>query len=313
MNTTTNKPDISLLVPVFNEAENIDHLLARLNSVIDKISLQVEYVFVNDGSSDNTLHLLLSAQKNDKRIAILDLSRNFGKEAALTAALDFCRGRAAIPIDADLQDPPEILPELIEKWNEGYEVVNAVRRSRREEGFAKRFTAFLFYRFIGRLSETPIPPDTGDFRLLSRPVIEALKRMPERRRFMKGIFAWVGFKTAEIYYDRPARIAGSTSWNYFKLANFAIEGLTSFSAKPLRWATYLGILTAIISLVYAIVIVLKTLLWGEPVAGYPSLMVVMLFLGAVQLVSIGIIGEYLGRVYEETKQRPVYLTKAIYE
>ena len=313
MNTTTNKPDISLLVPVFNEAENIDHLLVRLNSVIDKVSLQFEYVFVNDGSSDNTLHLLLSAQKNDKRIAILDLSRNFGKEAALTAALDFCRGRAAIPIDADLQDPPEILPELIEKWNEGYEVVNAVRRSRRDEGFVKRFTAFLFYRFIGRLSETPIPPDTGDFRLLSRPVIEALKRMPERRRFMKGIFAWVGFKTAEIYYDRPARIAGSTSWNYFKLANFAIEGLTSFSAKPLRWATYLGILTAIISLVYAIVIVLKTLLWGEPVAGYPSLMVVMLFLGAVQLVSIGIIGEYLGRVYEETKQRPVYLTKAIYE
>ena len=313
MNTTTTKPDISLLVPVFNEAENIDHLLARLNSVIDKLSLQVEYVFVNDGSSDNTLHLLLSAQKNDKRIAILDLSRNFGKEAALTAALDFCRGRAAIPIDADLQDPPEILPELIAKWNDGYEVVNAVRRSRREEGFAKRFTAFLFYRFIGRLSETPIPPDTGDFRLLSRPVIEALKRMPERRRFMKGIFAWVGFKTAEIYYDRPARIAGSTSWNYFKLANFAIEGLTSFSAKPLRWATYLGILTALTSFVYAIVIVLKTLLWGEPVAGYPSLMVVMLFLGSVQLVSIGIIGEYLGRVYEETKQRPVYLTKAIYE
>jgi len=306
-------PDISLLIPVFNESGNIHELLSRLNAVIAPLNMETEYVFVNDGSTDNTLQLLLSAQTIDKRIIILDLSRNFGKEAALTAALDFCRGRAAIPIDADLQDPPELLPEMIGKWRDGYEVVNAVRRSRSDEGLLRRLTAFLFYRFLGRLSDIQIPPDTGDFRLLSRPAIEALKRMPERRRFMKGIFAWVGFKATEVYYDRPARNAGSTSWNYLKLANFAVEGLTSFSAKPLRWATYIGVATALASIVYAVVIVMKTILWGDPVAGYPSLMVAVLFLGAVQLVSIGIIGEYLGRVYEETKQRPVYLTKAIYQ
>jgi glycosyltransferase involved in cell wall biosynthesis len=271
-----------------------------------------EIVFINDGSTDETLDLLKNLAHEDSRIIVVDFSRNFGKEAALTAALDICRGRAAIPVDADLQDPPDLIPELITKWRQGYDVVNAVRRSRREDGRVKRYSAHVFYRLLGRLSEITLPADTGDFRLLSRPVIDALKTMPERRRFMKGMFAWVGFQCTDIFYDRKARVAGKTSWSYFKLFNFAIEGITSFSSAPLRLAMYLGLGVACLSMVYAGVVIFKTLVWGDAVAGYPSLMVALLFLGAMQLICIGIIGEYLGRVYEESKGRPIYLVKAIY-
>jgi glycosyltransferase involved in cell wall biosynthesis len=279
---------------------------------LGQVNLNFEIIFINDGSTDQTLDLLKNISEKDRRIVVVDLSRNFGKEAALTAGLDICRGRAAIPVDADLQDPPDLIPELIAQWEKGYDVVNAVRRSRREDSRLKRYSAHVFYRALGQLSAINLPADTGDFRLLSRPVIDALKAMPERRRFMKGMFAWVGFKSTDVFYDRKARVAGKTTWNYFKLFNLAIEGITSFSSAPLRLAMYLGLGVACLSMTYAAVVIFKTLVWGESVAGYPSLMVALLFLGAMQLICIGIIGEYLGRVYEESKGRPIYLVKSIY-
>ena len=312
MPSVTQAPDVSLLIPVFNEAEALPFLLRELNQGLGQVNLTFEIIFINDGSTDQTLDLLKNISENDGRIVVVDLSRNFGKEAALTAGLDICRGRAAIPVDADLQDPPELIPELIAQWGKGYDVVNAVRRSRRDDSRLKRYSAHVFYRTLGRLSAINLPADTGDFRLLSRPVIDALKAMPERRRFMKGMFAWVGFKSTDVFYDRKARVAGKTTWNYFKLFNLAIEGITSFSSAPLRLAMYLGLVVACLSMTYAAVVIFKTLVWGESVAGYPSLMVALLFLGAMQLICIGIIGEYLGRVYEESKGRPIYLVRSIY-
>ena len=312
MPSVTQAPDVSLLIPVFNEAEALPFLLRELNQVLGQVNLTFEIIFINDGSTDQTLDLLKNISEKDRRIIVVDLSRNFGKEAALTAGLDICRGRAAIPVDADLQDPPDLIPELIAQWEKDYDVVNAVRRSRRDDSRLKRYSAHVFYRTLGRLSAINLPADTGDFRLLSRPVIDALKAMPERRRFMKGMFAWVGFKSTDVFYDRKARIAGKTTWNYFKLFNLAIEGITSFSSAPLRLAMYLGLGVACLSMTYAAVVIFKTLVWGESVAGYPSLMVALLFLGAMQLICIGIIGEYLGRVYEESKGRPIYLVKSIY-
>jgi len=312
MPSVTQAPDVSLLIPVFNEAEALPFLLRELNQVLGQVNLTFEIIFINDGSTDQTLDLLKNISEKDRRIVVVDLSRNFGKEAALTAGLDICRGRAAIPVDADLQDPPDLIPELIAQWEKGYDVVNAVRRSRREDSRLKRYSAHVFYRALGQLSAINLPADTGDFRLLSRPVIDALKAMPERRRFMKGMFAWVGFKSTDVFYDRKARVAGKTTWNYFKLFNLAIEGITSFSSAPLRLAMYLGLGVACLSMTYAAVVIFKTLVWGESVAGYPSLMVALLFLGAMQLICIGIIGEYLGRVYEESKGRPIYLVKSIY-
>jgi glycosyltransferase involved in cell wall biosynthesis len=312
MPSVTQVPDVSLLIPVFNEAEALPFLLRELNQVLGQVNLTFEIIFINDGSTDQTLDLLKNISEKDRRIVVVDLSRNFGKEAALTAGLDICRGRAAIPVDADLQDPPDLIPELIAQWEKGYDVVNAVRRSRREDSRLKRYSAHVFYRALGQLSAINLPADTGDFRLLSRPVIDALKAMPERRRFMKGMFAWVGFKSTDVFYDRKARVAGKTTWNYFKLFNLAIEGITSFSSAPLRLAMYLGLGVACLSMTYAAVVIFKTLVWGESVAGYPSLMVALLFLGAMQLICIGIIGEYLGRVYEESKGRPIYLVKSIY-
>jgi len=312
MPSVTQVPDVSLLIPVFNEAEALPFLLRELNQVLGQVNLTFEIIFINDGSTDQTLDLLKNISEKYRRIVVVDLSRNFGKEAALTAGLDICRGRAAIPVDADLQDPPDLIPELIAQWEKGYDVVNAVRRSRREDSRLKRYSAHVFYRALEQLSAINLPADTGDFRLLSRPVIDALKAMPERRRFMKGMFAWVGFKSTDVFYDRKARVAGKTTWNYFKLFNLAIEGITSFSSAPLRLAMYLGLGVACLSMVYAGVVIFKTLVWGDAVAGYPSLMVALLFLGAMQLICIGIIGEYLGRVYEESKGRPIYLVKSIY-
>jgi glycosyltransferase involved in cell wall biosynthesis len=312
MARVTQAPDLSLLIPIFNEADVVPLLLKELYQVLNRVSLTWEIVFIDDGSTDQTLNLLQSYSNTDERIVIVELSRNFGKEAALTAGFDICRGRAAIPMDADLQDPPDLIPDLVDKWQRGYDVVNAVRRSRRDDSLVKRFSAHIFYRMIGRLSPINLPVDTGDFRLLSRAVIEALKRMPERRRYMKGMFAWVGFKSIEVSYDRKARVAGKTNWNYFKLLNFAVEGITSFSSAPLRLAMYLGLVVALLSIIYAGIVVFKTIVWGESVAGYPSLMVALLFIGAMQLICIGIIGEYLGRVYDESKRRPIYLIKDIY-
>jgi glycosyltransferase involved in cell wall biosynthesis len=255
---------------------------------------------------------LLALHQKDSRVVVIDLSRNFGKEAALTAGLDHTLGDCAIPLDADLQDPPEMIPELLAKWREGFDVVNAVRITRDGESWLKRASAHIFYRVINRMSNVEIPPDTGDFRLISRPALDALKMLPERRRFMKGLFAWVGFRTANVYYHREPRYAGKTKWNYWRLWNFALEGITSFSQVPLQLASYLGFLVSLCAFLYAITLIISTLVYGNPVKGYPSMMVTLLFLGGVQLMALGVIGEYLGRIYEESKQRPVYLVRKIW-
>ncbi|MGC8592422.1 glycosyltransferase family 2 protein [Acidithiobacillus sp.] len=300
---------ISLVVPCHNESDNIPALYTRVRAVMESVGRSWELICINDGSTDDTLERLLALHDKDPRIIVLDLSRKFGKEAALTAGLDFARGDVAIPLDADLQDPPELIPELLAKWRDGYEVVNAVRISRDGESWLKRASAHAFYRVINRMSTVDIPADTGDFRLISRPALEALKNLPERRRFMKGLFAWVGFKTASVYYHREPRHAGRTKWNYWRLWHFAVEGITSFSQVPLQLASYLGFLVSLLAFLYAISLVINTLAYGNPVNGYPSLMVTLLFLGGVQLMALGIIGEYLARIYEESKHRPVYLVR----
>jgi glycosyltransferase involved in cell wall biosynthesis len=300
---------ISLVIPCHNEAENLSALYVRVRAVMDTLDESWETVCVNDGSTDDTLEQLLALHEEDPRVVVIDLSRNFGKEAALTAGLDHARGDCAIPLDADLQDPPEFIPDLLAKWREGYDVVNAVRLSRDGESWLKRASAHAFYRVITRMSTVDIPADTGDFRLLSRPVLDALKTLPERRRFMKGLFAWVGFRTTSIYYRREPRHAGKTKWNYWRLWNFAVEGITSFSQVPLQLAAYLGFFVSLLAFLYAIWLVISTLVYGNSVKGYPSMMVTLLFLGGVQLMALGVIGEYLGRIYEESKQRPVYLVR----
>jgi glycosyltransferase involved in cell wall biosynthesis len=306
------QPTLSLIVPMHNEAANIGPFYERIRSVLDPLGEHWEMVCVNDGSEDVTLHRLLALRSQDPRIVVIDLSRNFGKEAALTAGLDHARGDAVIPMDADLQDPPELIPELLARWREGFEVVLAIRTSRASDSFIKRTSAQLFYRFINRLSTVPIPVNAGDFRLMSREVVEALQQLPERRRFMKGLFAWVGFKTAEVHYQRPSRHAGQTNFNYWRLWNFALEGITSFSHIPLKMSSYFGLLVSSFAFLYAVKIIIDTWIYGNPVKGYPSLMVAILFFSGVQLVAIGVIGEYLGRLYEESKQRPVYLIRKCY-
>lgn len=300
---------ISIIIPCHNESGNIATLYDRVCAVMDQSGESWEMICVNDGSSDDTLIQLIALHHQDERVLIIDLSRNFGKEAALTAGLDATLSDAAIPLDADLQDPPELIPELLAQWREGFDVVNAVRLSREGESWLKRASAHVFYRIINRMSDVEIPPDTGDFRLLSRPVLDALQALPERRRFMKGLFAWVGFRSTNVYYHRAPRHAGRTTWNYWRLWNFAVEGITSFSQVPLQLAAYLGFLVSLLAFLYAIWLVISTLVYGNPVKGYPSIMVTLLFLSGVQLMALGVIGEYLGRIYEESKQRPVYLVR----
>lgn len=304
--------ELSVIVPVYNEELNIDYLFERLVSVLDRLNLNYEIVCVNDGSKDNTIDRLIEHHYKTPAIKIINLSRNYGKEIALSAGLDFANGAAVVPIDADLQDPPELIEEMVAKWREGYDVVLATRRSREGESLVKRFTANAFYRIIDRISQVPIPRDTGDFRLMDRRVVNALKRLPERNRFMKGLFAWVGFKQTSVYYDRPNRYKGETTWNYWRLWNFALDGITSFSFIPLKVWSYIGLLVAIPAFFYASFLVLRTVLFGIDLPGYASLMVAVLFLGGVQLVSLGVLGEYLGRVYEEVKGRPLYLVREAY-
>jgi glycosyltransferase involved in cell wall biosynthesis len=304
--------EISVVVPLYNEELNIDYLFERLLSVLSHLDTRYEIVCVNDGSKDNTIGCLIEHHHQNPKIKVVNLSRNYGKEIALSAGLDYANGNAVIPIDADLQDPPELIAELVDKWREGYDVVYATRRSRQGESWVKRFTANVFYRTIDSLSQVPIPRNTGDFRLLDRRVVDALKRMPERTRFMKGLFAWVGFKQTSVIYDRPPRYKGETKWNYWKLWNFAIDGITSFSFLPLKVWSYVGLLVAIPSFFYASFLVIRTLIYGIDFPGYASIMVAVLFLGGVQLVSLGVLGEYLGRVYEEVKGRPLYLVRESY-
>lgn len=301
--------EISVVVPLYCEASNIDYLFERLEAVLDQLKCTYEIICVDDGSDDDTVAGLRKHRQRNPRIKVIALSRNFGKELALTAGIDYAGGAAVVPIDADLQDPPELIGALVARWREGYDVVYAKRRSRQGESWIKRATANSFYRVIGRMSKVPIPRDTGDFRLLDRRVVEALKRLPERTRFMKGLFAWVGYRQSEVMYDREPRYSGETKWNYWRLWNFAIDGIASFSVAPLRVWSYVGIIFATISFLYGAFLLFRTLLFGTDVPGYASLMVAVLFLGGVQMVILGVLGEYLGRVYEEVKGRPLYLVR----
>jgi len=300
---------ISVVIPFYNESGLVLPLYDRLSSVLNKTGHSWELICINDGSLDGTLEELLKLRNQDPRVGVVDLSRNFGKEAALTAGLDLAKGDVAIPMDADLQDPPELIPHLLSKWREGYDIVNAVRTERAGETWLKKLTAYGFYRLINRFSPVKIPEDVGDFRLLSRAVVEAVRKLPERRRFMKGIFAWVGFRTVAIPYEREMRLKGKTKWNYWRLWNFALEGITSFSQIPLQLSSYIGFLVSVGAFCYGIFLMIRTLIFGNSVKGYPSLMVAILFLGGVQLMALGVIGEYLGRTYEESKQRPLYVVR----
>lgn len=304
--------EISIVVPLYNESDNIEYLFTRLITVVEEIGASYEVICINDGSKDNTLDKLLQLHQQNSTIKIINLARNFGKEIALTAGLDYARGAAVIPIDADLQDPPELIKQLIVKWKEGYDVVYATRRSRQGETWLKEITAKAFYQTIAKMSPVAIPANTGDFRLLDRKVVEAIKQLPERTRFMKGLFAWVGYKQTSILFDRQVRYAGRSTWNYWKLWNLAIDGITSFSLLPLKIWSYIGVAISLISLFYALFLIVRTLLFGIDVPGYASLMVAILFLGGIQLITLGVLGEYLGRVYEEVKGRPLYLVREKY-
>lgn len=302
---------LTVLVAAYNEADALPLLHPRIAAALDAVpGLEPRVLYVDDGSTDGTWSTLLGIAERDARVSLLRLSRNFGKEAALTAGLDRIDEGAALILDADGQDPPELIGAFVAKWREGFDDVHGTRIVREGEGWLKRATAHAFYRVMGRLSRTPIPADTGDFRLLSPRVLDALRQMRERHRFMKGLFGWVGFRRTAIAYQREARIAGGTKFNFWRLWNLALEGITSFSTAPLRIATYLGLLTALLAFVYGVWIVAKALLWGDPVAGWPTMMAVILFLGGTQLIALGLIGEYLGRLYEESKQRPLYLVDA---
>ena len=306
--------ELSLVVPVLNEEETVKLFIDKVTQVFSsQPSVHLELVFVNDGSTDNTLERLLEHQRLDPRVQIVDLSRNFGKEAALTAGLQAAKGQVVVPIDVDLQDPPELIIEMIAKWREGYEVVLGRRVNRASDSWAKRASAFWFYRIHNTISEPKLPPNVGDFRLMDRCVIDALKALPESRRFMKGLFAWVGFRTACVNYSRKERIAGASKFSGWRLWNFALEGFTSFSTDPLRIWTYMGIVVSLISFLFAIFLVVKVLVQGIDVPGYASLMVAVTFFGGLQLIGIGVLGEYLGRTYIESKRRPIFLVRRIYE
>ena len=300
---------LGIVIAAYNEAEALPAMHARLSRVLDAMGLPAQVVYVDDGSRDATWQVLGAIAAGDPRVRLLRLSRNFGKELALTAGLDHVDADAVVVLDADGQDPPELLPEFVARWREGHDVVYGTRASRDGESWLKRATASAFYRTINRVSNTGIPADTGDFRLMSRRVVESLRGLRERQRFMKGLFAWVGFPNTAIAYRREARIAGRSKFNYWRLWNFALEGITGFSTAPLRVATYVGLGTALLAFGYGMWIIAKTLAWGDPVQGWPTMMAVVLFLGGVQLMALGVIGEYLGRLYLEAKQRPLYLVQ----
>ena len=308
------QPLLSLVVPFYNEQEVIGHFFARVIPALEQIpNIRFEILCVNDGSRDRTLECLVSMAQADSRVRVVDLTRNFGKEAALTAAIFEARGDLIVPFDADLQDPPDVIGKLVEKWREGYDVVLAKRANRESDSILKKWTALFFYRIHNEVADVAIPENVGDFRLFTRHVCDALKTLPESCRFMKGLFAWVGYKTAVVEYTREARAAGKTKFSGWKLWNFALEGITSFSTLPLRIWTYLGVSVAIFALSRAIWLVIRTILYGVDVPGYASLATAILLLGGIQLIGIGVLGEYIGRIYLESKGRPVYLVRKRYE
>lgn len=308
------KISLSLVVPIFNEDGSIGPFLKSINDIFKNQELIcLEIIFVNDGSHDDTLNTLLECQSVDKKIKVIDLSRNFGKEAALTAGLQAAKGELVIPIDVDLQDPPELILEMISKWRSGYEVVLARRADRLSDSYIKRLSARLFYYINNLLSDQKIPENVGDFRLMSRCVVDAINSMPESCRFMKGLFSWVGFKITYVDYIRPARVAGKTKFSFLKLWNLALDGITSFSTLPLRIFMYFGCIVSIISFLFTVFIFVRVVFYGIDVPGYASLITAITFMGGVQLLGIGVLGEYLGRTYIESKQRPLYIVRNIYE
>ncbi|WP_395373152.1 glycosyltransferase family 2 protein [Marinicella sp. W31] len=300
-------PRIDIIVPVFNEQEVLVLFYQRLKQVMEDSEVDWSLLFVNDGSTDQTQESIENLHTADGRVGYISLSRNFGKEYALTAGIDHAKGDALVVIDVDLQDPPELIPDMIAHWQSGYDVVYATRKERHGESFAKKATASLFYRLINMMSRIEIPKDTGDYRLLSKKAYTAVRELRESNRFMKGLFAWVGYSQKQILFDREPRAAGNSKWNFSTLWRFALDGITSFSYLPLRFATWIGSIVAVFAFIYGLVIIAKTLIFGSDVPGYPSLMVVVLFIGGVQLTALGIIGEYLGRMFQENKRRPLYL------
>jgi glycosyltransferase involved in cell wall biosynthesis len=301
--------EISVVAPVHNEALGLAEFFARLIPVLDGLGTSYEIICVDDGSSDDSLERLLELRERMPALKVLSLSRNFGKDVAVSAGFDYARGAAVVPIDADLQDSPELIEQMVAKWREGYDVVYATRGRRAGESWFKRMTARYFYRVLDRITDIPSPHDTGDFRLLDRRVVDVLVRLPERTRFMKGLFAWVGFKQTALMFDREPRHAGASKWSYWRLWNFALDAITSFSSLPLRVWSYVGVVIALFSFLYAVFLAGLKIIRGVDVPGYISLMVVVLFFGGVQLITLGIIGEYMARMYNEVKGRPLYLVR----
>ncbi|EGU40064.1 glycosyltransferase family 2 protein [Vibrio splendidus] len=302
---------LSIIVPFYNEQEVLEEFHSRLTKVLDSLPITSEIVYVDDGSKDNSLDVVSSFTSINSSISVIGLSRNFGKESAMSAGLEHCRGQAVILLDADLQDPPELIPQMIAKWREGYEVINMQRRQRDGETWFKKFSAASFYKVMNAAAKIDVPENVGDFRLMSREVVDHINQLPERNRYMKGIFSWPGFRQATIQFNRDARFCGETKWNYLKLIGLAMDGITSFSIRPLRIATAVGGLVALSAFIYGVIIVFKTMMFGEPITGYPSMMVVQLALGGIQLLSIGLMGEYIGRIFIETKNRPLYLIQSV--
>ena len=302
-----NKKLVTILIPAYNEEEALPILYERLVKLTNSLpQYNFELLFVNDGSHDKTLDILKEMRKSDSRICYVNLSRNYGKEVAMIAGFDYVNGDCMINIDADLQDPPELIPEMLKYWEEGYDDVYAKRKSRKGESILKKLTSWGYYRVLQSMTNIQIQTDTGDFRLLDRRCVEAIRQMRESQRYTKGLYSWIGYKKKEILYDRDARVAGKTKWNYRQLANLSIDGITSFTTSPLRWAAIIGMLVSLCGFIYMIIIIAKTLISGIDVPGYASMMVVILFLGGLQLIFLGIIGEYLGRAFYESKGRPLY-------
>lgn len=301
---------LSIIIPMYNEEEALPYTYKRLVSLGKQIdNYEMEFLFVNDGSKDNSLEIVKAFREKDNRVCYLNLSRNFGKEVAMGAAFDYVTGDAIAIIDADLQDPPELIVEMLKYYEEGYDDVYAKRRSRNGESWLKKFTSKSFYKILSKVSSVPIQRDTGDFRLLTRRAIEALRKFPEKQRYTKGMFSLIGFKKKEVEFDRDSRVAGKTKWNYFKLIDLAIDGITSFTTAPLRIATFMGILSALVAFIYIVYIVVRTIILGIDVPGYASIICFILMIGGIQLISLGVIGEYLGRIFIEVKNRPLYFVE----
>lgn len=302
---------VSVLIPAYNEQESLLMLYERLRALMDvHTGYAWEVVFVNDGSRDHTLVLLAQLHEKDLRINYVDLSRNYGKEVAMLTGFDYVTGDCMVIMDADLQHPPELIPDMLRYWEEGYDDVYARRRTNEKESFLRKNLRRIFYATLRKAAHMPIQQDTGDFRLLDRICINAMKQLRESQRYTKGMFSWIGFRKKELLFDQQCRIAGESKWSFFKLLNLAVEGITSFTVAPLRIASVSGAIVSLLAFIYGIYIFVTNLIYDDPVDGFPTIMVTILFLGGVQLLSIGIIGEYLGRIFNETKKRPVYFARS---